>query len=676
MCREAGGCSGGEEGGGGGDDDGSTPTDPSCSIKETATICAEYCTVTTNAAATTTTSCTSTTCMPTVGCSVTGTTTRTITSTSSADCPFVTDPVAGENPSDNCRPCAWAFGSVSDVDMEGNLRIRDGFQPNYATITARAVAPTHAGLEKRAPARTSTALGDCRFTPGASVTIPAYKGPQNYVQSAIGGALPASLSMSRWYSKTTVDCAPTITMISDEQVQPFLGNDKQSPTIEHCFELNWMDRFWDYLFNEKGYSCDNFNRLMFDKCNNLQPVYNSLPGDDHWDFIGITQELNKFKAMIGGNYDADVVQQSENVREKKIISEYKPWRASEAIIMSRMGLLERIVLACDIWTSSAIFGPLDSTNYRIYSALKDVDANLATTYRYWMTNVRIPGQMEAGSEQAALLITSIEEGLNLATGKAQETADGAARLDEYREALQAMRERYHLDGTGNGYYRWRPETPPLARRDSCPFPITTKDPANPTSTSTAPTKTTTSLSIATATTSSDPIYCFNEHNDGSYVPFKVDGAKAAMEALCYNGNSLKPGGPPYTYVYSDPSGTNVIGSVQWAPDQSGCEPEKEVEMKIHCETSMEHCFSKCRNPTEGYGGAFVENQGFGCIQWMLYAQKSNTQCSCNENGCTCCANGSCGTSNALMSTEMKLISLDEVDPALSLSLSTKSTEDD
>lgn len=59
-----------------------------------------------------------------------------------------------------------------------------------------------------------------------------------------------------------------------------------------------MDRFWDYLFNEKGYSCDNFNRLMFDKCNNLQPVYNTLPGDDHWDFIGITQELNKFKAMV------------------------------------------------------------------------------------------------------------------------------------------------------------------------------------------------------------------------------------------------------------------------------------------------------------------------------------------------------------------------------------------
>ncbi|KAB8217239.1 hypothetical protein BDV33DRAFT_232960 [Aspergillus novoparasiticus] len=476
-----------------------------------------------------------------------------------------------------------------------------------------------------------------------------------------------------------------------EHCSSCVGSDCVVSNGKSGYELNWMDGFWKYLFNTPGYSCDNFNQLMFDGCNKLQPIYDNLPGDDHWDFVGVTQELNSIKAQMGGAYEQNIVQKSKKAR-KKTIARQKPWGASRAIIDEWMELLQTIVLACDLWTSSAIFGPLDSTNYRIYSALKNVDANLATTYRYWMTNVRIPEQMKAGSEQAALLITSIEEGLNIATTKAIETADGAARLNEYREALQAIRDRYHLDGTGNVCKKpinlnWDRATtggaprPPLARRDSCPFPITTKDPANPTSTSTAPTKTTTSLSIPTATTSSDPIYCFNEHNDGSYVPFKVDGAKAAMEALCYNGNSLKPGGPPYTYVYSDPSGTNVIGSVQWAPDQSGCKPEKEVEMKIHCETSIEHCFSKCRNPTEGYGGAFIENQGFGCIQWMLYGQKSNTQCSCNENGCTpdspaCCANGSCGTSNALMSTAMKLISLDEVDPALSLSLSTKSTEDD
>ncbi|GFG10280.1 contactin [Aspergillus udagawae] len=680
----SGGCSGGG-GGGGGDDD-----DPSCSIKETATICAEYCTVTTNAAAATTTSCTSTTCMPTVGCSVTGTTTSTITSTSSADCPFATD--IG---TDNCKPCAWAFDTVSDLDTEGNLRIREGFQPVYATITARAIAPPHAGLVKRAPARTSTALGGCNFKAGVSVTIPAYKGPQNYVHSAIAGELPVSLSMSRWYSKTTVDCAPATTMISDGQIQPFLGNVIQSPTIEHCYELNWMDGFWKYLFTEQHYSCDDFNKLMFDGCNILQAVYDSLPGDEHWDFVGVTQELNSIKALIGGEYQETIVRQSANARKRTIVPQ-KPWTASEAIIRERMGVLEKIVLGCDLWTSSAIFGPLDSTNYRIYSALKDIDAGLAATYRFWMTNIRIPQQMAAGSEQAALLITSIETGLNTATGKAMETEDGAKRLSEYRKALQAIRERYHLDGTGNVCNKpinlnWNGATTdgaPIARRDSCPLPITTKNPTSPTGTptsptgtSTAPTKTTTSLSIPTTTKSSDPIYCFNEHNDDSYVPFEIAGAQAAIEALCNNGNSLMPGGPPYTYVYSDPYGINVIASVQWAPDQSGCKPEKEVEMKTHCESYMEHALSECRSPTEGYGGAFIENQGLGCIQWMLYARKGKGQCSCNESGCTpdspaCCANGSCGMSNALMSARMKLISLDEVDPALSLSLNTKSIMDD
>jgi hypothetical protein len=33
---------------------------------------------------------------------------------------------------------------------------------------------------------------------------------------------------------------------------------------------------------------------------------------------------------------------------------------------------------------------------------------------------------------------------------------------------------------------------------------------------------------------------------------------------------------------------------------------------------------KCKSGTEDYGGAFIENQSFGCIQWMLYAQKRNT----------------------------------------------------
>jgi hypothetical protein len=234
---------------------------------------------------------------------------------------------------------------------------------------------------------------------------------------------------------------------------------------------------------------------------------------------------------------------------------------------------------------------------------KDINTSLAATYRFWMTNIRIPQQMAAGSEQAALLVIFIKTRLNTATAKAMETQDGANLLNEYRKALQAIRERYHLDGAGNVCNKpinlnWDRATPggapqpPLAGQDLCLFPIMTKGPTNPTSTATAPMKTTTSLSIPTVTKPSDLIYCFNEHNDGSYVPFNSTGAKAAMEAFCYNSNSLNPVGPPYTYVYSDPYETNVVGSVQWAPNQSGCKPEKEVDMRIHVRALVSQWYSQ------------------------------------------------------------------------------------
>ncbi|KAE8144693.1 hypothetical protein BDV25DRAFT_145362 [Aspergillus avenaceus] len=205
---------------------------------------------------------------------------------------------------------------------------------------------------------------------------------------------------------------------------------------------------------------------------------------------------------MGGAYQQNIVKQSETARKRTIVPQ-KPWKASEAIIKERMSILEKIVLACDIWTSTAIFGPLDSTNYRLYSSLNDVDANLAATYKFWMTNIRIPQQMAAGSEQVALLITSIETGLNTATTKAMETEDGANRLSEYRKALQAIRERYQLDGDGNVCNKpislnWDRATThgtlrlPRVRRDSCPFPITSIDPTETPGPSTAPAETNTS----------------------------------------------------------------------------------------------------------------------------------------------------------------------------------------
>jgi hypothetical protein len=81
------------------------------------------------------------------------------------------------------------------------------------------------------------------------------------------------------------------------------------------------------------------------------------------------------KLQIGGEYQETIVRQSANARKRTIVPQ-KPWKASEAIIKERMGVLEKIALGCDLWTSSAIFGPLDSTNYRIYSALYVISKSL------------------------------------------------------------------------------------------------------------------------------------------------------------------------------------------------------------------------------------------------------------------------------------------------------------
>ncbi|PYI28688.1 hypothetical protein BP00DRAFT_254888 [Aspergillus indologenus CBS 114.80] len=60
----------------------------------------------------------------------------------------------------------------------------------------------------------------------------------------------------------------------------------------------------------------------------------------------------------------------------------------------------------------------------------------------------------------------------------------------------------------------------------------------------------------------------------------------------------------------------------------------------------------------------------GCIQWLLYGQKVQGECSCNENGCTddspaCCANGTCGKSQKATLARVHLITFSEVDPAYS-----------
>ncbi|KAB8074037.1 hypothetical protein BDV29DRAFT_156986 [Aspergillus leporis] len=205
------------------------------------------------------------------------------------------------------------------------------------------------------------------------------------------------------------------------------------------------------------------------------------------------------------------------------------------------------------------------------------------------------------------LLPAIENGLNAAVSGEMKVENSLEELNNYWKIYQTLRDRYHLDSFTSMYNKFPSLSWQLInsaviiyKGDAYPMPTSTTDPSptsttrsetttqvtRPTSTgdlptmSTTPTKTSKYLPIRTATSPSGPVYCFSQHNDDSYVSFNATGVKAAMDTLCYTGNSLNPGGSPYTYVHSNPFETNVIASVQWAVDQSGCKPQKRFEMEI------------------------------------------------------------------------------------------------
>ncbi|KAB8236592.1 uncharacterized protein BDW43DRAFT_323679 [Aspergillus alliaceus] len=188
---------------------------------------------------------------------------------------------------------------------------------------------------------------------------------------------------------------------------------------------------------------------------------------------------------------------------------------------------------------------------------------------------------------------------------------------------------------------------------------------------------TTSIPIPTVSDpGSFPVYCFNDHNDGSFASFNTASLNSAVSSLCGSGNTLSPEGPPYTYVYTDQTGTNVIASLQWTDNQSKCKPEKGVKLiKDKCSRAYDKIVSKCDGGnTDKYGGGFIVSSDVGCIQWMVYAQKADSKCSCNENGCTpespaCCASGTCGTGKQVTLARVRFIAPSEVDILFSLRLS-------
>lgn len=169
--------------------------------------------------------------------------------------------------------------------------------------------------------------------------------------------------------KIVLTCVPKLTLILDEK--------------------NWLDAFWTYLLGQSDWSCTLVNDLFF-TCdqNRLQSIYDGIAGDEHWDFIGMTGELNGgmkgavrnlamfssrftiliYNPQIGGKYEERVIAKSENLR-RKIVRPQVPWPRSRVRIRDELDLLGVLAQGCSIWSSDYVFGPLDNTNNRIYNAM-------------------------------------------------------------------------------------------------------------------------------------------------------------------------------------------------------------------------------------------------------------------------------------------------------------------
>ncbi|KAF7593226.1 hypothetical protein BBP40_011767 [Aspergillus hancockii] len=345
----------------------------------------------------------------------------------------------------------------------GSLEIRDVNQPNYAR------------LQKRARASSVFDLSKCTFKNNQFVTVIAYTGSYEYLRSALVGDLLATGSMSRWYSRTDIDCVPVTILISDPQIDGQMGHPDQRGTIEHVYELNWLKGFWEHVLQDQNWPCDEFNHMMFNPCNRLQSVYDGLPGNEHWNFAGVTQEINRLKTMAG----------------------------------PAIGFILRCA--------------------------QNIDPCLAATYRHWVSKIRVGTMLSAARQAFDDLLPTFENSLNAEIPGAMNTDNGLQELDAYRQTFQILKDRYRVDSPGSVCNRvpdlsWQLISLAvfLDKGDACPIPTSTTDPST---TATAPTKTTTDLPIPTSTSRNGPACYFAQHNAGSYVSFNVTGAKAAMEAI-------------------------------------------------------------------------------------------------------------------------------------------------
>ncbi|KAJ5789477.1 uncharacterized protein N7518_006488 [Penicillium psychrosexuale] len=195
-----------------------------------------------------------------------------------------------------------------------------------ATVAGRSYG---AILDKREGAKreTITRLGECTIGSDPAVTAPPYTNGYDWFNSeAVGEIEGTQTSMPRWFHKTTAGaCSAMVTKESDLSNLPAGFNN--GATMDYAWEMGWLKDFFNAMFTgvtaeiaavNKGVkvsplSCEQGEEIFFGcSGNRLQSIYGALASDTNFDYIGISQELNRIKASIaksnfgGKGYDSMV----------------------------------------------------------------------------------------------------------------------------------------------------------------------------------------------------------------------------------------------------------------------------------------------------------------------------------------------------------------------------------
>jgi chitinase len=145
----------------------------------------------------------------------------------------------------------------------------------------------------------------------------------------------------------------------------------------------------------------------------------------------------------------------------------------------------------------------------------------------------------------------------------------------------------------------------------------------PPQTSSTPTKRpSTQLPVPTGSPPDGGPYCFRNHNEDLRWNFFTDTAgNDLLNTLCDVADELSPSN---TFGHAIRGRNGLLASVTWATSQTGCKPKAPLPLRDYCRDSFRYIVYSCdnNNRDQSYGGAYIDDDVYGCVRWWLGAELS------------------------------------------------------